>query len=179
MDDLGRRQRVTLQDLIHARPFEHALAISPRQPPPPDPLAEPSQSPAVAADAVVGIVAPHHCRQMVESISFLIFISASRTIGPHRSMIDCEHIESRIATFIRIPTIDLKPSESRACHRRRPGFCRTRPCVGRKPESCHGARRYERTALHLVRISAIYRPSREPSAESMFEQVVGSPPVLW
>jgi len=67
MSDPDWRQRVAFQDLVHARPPEHALAISPRQPPlpnPPDLMGVPAQSSTVATNAIVGVVAPHHCGQM-------------------------------------------------------------------------------------------------------------------
>ena len=63
MEDLGWRQRMAFQDFVEAGPSDDALAISPRQPFLPYPhhlVGEPSQSSTVAANAVVGEVAPHH-----------------------------------------------------------------------------------------------------------------------
>lgn len=67
MDDPGWRQRVALQDRVHAGPSDHTLAISPGQPPSPNPhylVGEPLQPSTVATNTVVGVVAPHHCRQV-------------------------------------------------------------------------------------------------------------------
>ena len=54
---------MAFQDFVEARPWDGASAISPRQPLPPYPHDMPGiplQSSNVAADAVVGEVAPHH-----------------------------------------------------------------------------------------------------------------------
>ena len=67
MGDLGWRQGVAFQDCAEARPGDDASAISPRQPFPPYPhdLAGVALQPStVAADAVVGEVAPHHRGQV-------------------------------------------------------------------------------------------------------------------
>jgi hypothetical protein len=54
---------VAFQDFVEACPPDDALAISARQPLLPYPhhlMGEPSQSSTVAANAVIGEVAPHH-----------------------------------------------------------------------------------------------------------------------
>jgi len=58
---------VASQHLVEAGPGNPPLTISPRQPflpDPPDLVGEPSQPSRVAADAVVGEVAPHHRGQV-------------------------------------------------------------------------------------------------------------------
>ena len=58
---------MALQHFVEACPTEHVLTITPREPFPPYPgnlVSEPTQSSTVAADAVVGEVAPHQQRQM-------------------------------------------------------------------------------------------------------------------
>ncbi len=67
VDDLDGRQRVASQHVVEAGPQNRPLTISPGQPLSPDPsdlIGEPSQPPRVAADAVVGEVAPHHRGQV-------------------------------------------------------------------------------------------------------------------
>src|ERR1700747_1517791 len=67
MDDPGCWQWVTREEIIQSIPVEPTPTIPPRQPFLPDPddlIGVPAQSFDVARDAVVGIVAPHHHRQM-------------------------------------------------------------------------------------------------------------------
>src|SRR4051812_17803283 len=55
------------QVFVEAAPSDHALTIPPRQPPAPDPpylIGEPTQASTVAANAIVGEVAPHHRGQV-------------------------------------------------------------------------------------------------------------------
>jgi hypothetical protein len=61
------------QDFVEAGPPDGASAISPRQPLLPYPhglVGEPLQSSLVAADAIVGEVAPHHCRQVAMLVGY-------------------------------------------------------------------------------------------------------------
>jgi len=54
---------MAVQDFVEARPWDDALAISPGQPFLPYPhglVGVSSQSSNVAADAIIGEVAPHH-----------------------------------------------------------------------------------------------------------------------
>ena len=67
MDDPGCWQWVTREEIIQSIPVESTPTIPTRQPFLPDPddlIGVPAQSFDVARDAVVGIVAPHHHRQM-------------------------------------------------------------------------------------------------------------------
>ena len=67
MDDPGCWQWVTREEIIQSIPVEPTPTIPTRQPFLPDPddlIGVPAQSFDVARDAVVGIVAPHHHRQM-------------------------------------------------------------------------------------------------------------------
>jgi hypothetical protein len=69
---------VALQHLVETCPAEHVLTITPREPFPPYPgnlVSEPTQSSTVAADAVVGEVAPHQRRQM---FPYLLRLQAPR-----------------------------------------------------------------------------------------------------
>src|SRR6202162_2262231 len=67
MDDPGCWQWVTREEIIQSIPVEPTPTIPTRQPFLPDPddlIGVPAHSFDVARDAVVGIVAPHHHRQM-------------------------------------------------------------------------------------------------------------------
>ena len=67
MEDPDWRQWVPGQQLVEAGPRDHALTIAARQPLAPNAhhlIGEPTQAPTVAANAVVGEVAPHHRRQV-------------------------------------------------------------------------------------------------------------------
>src|SRR5262245_25005969 len=67
VDDPGCWQWVTRYEIIQSIPVEPTPTIPTRQPFLPDPddlIGVPAQSFDVARDAVVGIVAPHHYRQM-------------------------------------------------------------------------------------------------------------------
>jgi hypothetical protein len=58
---------VAFQDFVQVGPSDHTLTISPRQPLLPNPhglVGEPAQSSTVATNAIVGVVTPHHRRQV-------------------------------------------------------------------------------------------------------------------
>ena len=66
MNDPGRRQGMSLEELAEATPGEVALTIPARQPFPPcalDLVGEPVQAAGVASDAVIGKMAAHRRRQ--------------------------------------------------------------------------------------------------------------------
>ena len=63
MCDPDSRQRMLPQDFVEEGPSDGASSISPRQPLLPYPhglVGEPLQSSLIAADTIVGEVAPHH-----------------------------------------------------------------------------------------------------------------------
>src|SRR5215467_9473612 len=67
VEDLDWRQWVPGQKFVEAGPWDHASTMTPRQPLAPDPNhlpGEPAQAPTVAANTVIGEVAPHHRRQV-------------------------------------------------------------------------------------------------------------------
>src|SRR5215210_5045281 len=67
MDDPGRWQRALLQECRQTRPGVGALTIPSRQPPLPDPhnlVGIPTHPSTVPRHAVVGVMAPHHGRQV-------------------------------------------------------------------------------------------------------------------
>ena len=61
----------------------------------------------------------------VGSISFLILISASRTIGPQRGEVDVVGVDARVLAVVRVPAIDLEGAHAASRRRARGSAC---PC---------------------------------------------------
>src|SRR5262249_50641526 len=67
MEDPDCRKWARGQKVVEAGPCDHASTMTPRQPLAPDPnhlIGEPMQAPTVAANAIIGEVAPHHGGQV-------------------------------------------------------------------------------------------------------------------
>src|SRR5215469_9542087 len=67
LEDPDWRQWVSGQKFVEAGPCDHASTMTPRQPLAPDAnhlIGEPTQAPTVAANAIIGEVAPHHGGQV-------------------------------------------------------------------------------------------------------------------
>src|SRR5215471_12447622 len=67
MEDPDCRQWAPGQKVVEAGPCDHASTMTPRQPLAPDAnhlIGEPTQAPTVAANAIIGEVAPHHGGQV-------------------------------------------------------------------------------------------------------------------